>query len=205
VTGVVADGDRRSFDAVVAAAGPWNRRLARLVDVDLPVRQTLGPVLILDPTEDVQYDTYSVKHFDSGVYFRQQPDGTVFAGHYPGGYHEAGRDIDPDDAPDRVPSDRRACIRDVVADFFPWTADAAVVDEWVGVRSLTPDGGAIAGWTDVEGFYVTGFNAAGVQLAPVLGHVVAEQLLRGDPTPYYDDVRLSRFDGHSDVFREWER
>jgi glycine/D-amino acid oxidase-like deaminating enzyme len=202
VTGLVADGEHRRFDAVVAAAGPWTRRVADWVGLDLPLRQTLGPVLVLDPPEPVSYDTYSVKHVDSGVYFRQQPDGTVFAGHYPGGYHEAGRELDPDDAPDRVPDDLRERIRGVVADVYPWAADAPVVDEWVGVRSLTPDAGALAGWTAVEGFYVTGFNAAGVQLAPVVGHVVAEQLIRGDPTPYYDDVRLSRFDGHTDVFRD---
>jgi glycine/D-amino acid oxidase-like deaminating enzyme len=205
VTGVVADGERRSFDAVVAAAGPWTRHLARQVGLDLPIRQTLGPVLVIEPSEPTPYDTYSVEHVDSGVYLRQQPDGTVFAGHYPGGYHEAGREIDPDEAPERVPDDLRTRIREVVAAVYPWAADARVVDEWVGVRSLTPDAGAIAGWTSVEDFYVTGFNAAGVQLAPVIGHVVAEQLLRGNPTRYYDDVRLSRFEGHTDVFRDWER
>ncbi|EFW91019.1 glycine cleavage system T protein [Haladaptatus paucihalophilus DX253] len=204
VTGLVADGEHREFDAVVAAAGPWNTRIAGLVGLDLPIRHTLGPILIFDPPAGVPYDTFSVKHAESGVYFRQQPDGTVFAGHYPGGYDEAGRDIDPDDAPTAVPADLREKIRRVVETYFPWTEGARVADEWVGVRSLTPDAGAIAGWTEVDGFYVTGFNAAGIQLAPVIGHVVAEQLLRGNPTDYYDAVRLSRFDGFSDVFRERE-
>lgn len=204
VTGVVVDDDHREFDAVVAAAGPWNTAVAGMVGLDLPIRQTLGPILVFDPPEPVPYDTVSVKHYDSGVYFRQQPDSTVFVGHYPGGYDEAGRDIDPDEAPTAVSADLRTKMRRVVETYFPWTDGAAVADEWVGVRSLTPDAGAIAGWTDVEGFYATGFNAAGVQLAPVIGHVVAAQLLRGKPTRYYDAVRLSRFDGHTDVFRDWE-
>ncbi|MGA9400989.1 NAD(P)/FAD-dependent oxidoreductase [Haladaptatus sp.] len=202
VMGLVADGDYREFDAVVAAAGPWNTHVAGLVDLELPIRHTLGPILVFDPPAGVPYDTFSVKHAESGVYFRQQPDGTVFAGHYPGGYDEAGRDIDPADAPTAVPADLREKIRCVVETYFPWTEGARVADEWVGVRSLTPDGGVIAGWTEVDDFYVTGFNAAGIQLAPVIGHVVAEQLLRGNPTEYYDAVRLSRFDGFTDVFRE---
>ncbi len=204
VTGVVADGDHRSFDAVVAAAGPWNRQIADFVGIDVPIRQTLGPILVFEPETLVPYDTFSVKHVESGVYFRQQPDGTVFAGHYPGGYEDAGRELDPDDVPTTVPSDIREKIRRVVETYFPWVEGAPVVDEWVGVRSLTPDAGAIAGWTSVEGFYATGFNAAGIQLAPVIGHVVAEQLLRGNPTEYYDAVRLSRFAGHGDVFRSWD-
>ena len=204
VTGVVADGEERRFDAVVAAAGPWNRQVAEFVGLDVPIRHTLGPILVFEPADAVPYDTFSVKHVESGVYFRQQPDGTVFAGHYPGGYDDAGRVLDPDDVPTTVPSDLREKIRGVVETYFPWVEGARVVDEWVGVRSLTPDAGAIAGRTSVEGFYVSGFNAAGIQLAPVIGHVVAAQLLRGTPTEYYDAVRLSRFAGHTDAFRNWD-
>ncbi|KAB1190567.1 FAD-dependent oxidoreductase [Haloferax sp. MBLA0076] len=205
VTGIVVDGDLRPFDAVVAAAGPWNTHLAESVGLALPIRHTLGPILVFEPDEPVPYDTFSVKHVESGVYFRQQPDGTVFAGHYPGGYDDAGRAIDPDDVSQTVPTDLRTKIRDVVEAYFPWVEGAPVADEWVGVRSLTPDAGAIAGWTSVDGFYATGFNAAGIQLAPVIGYVVAEQLVRGNPTEYYDAVRLSRFDGYTDVFRTWEK
>lgn len=200
VTGVVVNGTHQTFDAVVAAAGPWNRQVAQYVGLELPVRQTLAPVLILEPPEPIQYDTYSIKHLESGIYFRQQPDGTVFVGHYPGGYDDAGGQINPDEAPTQVSTDRREQMQRIVETYFPWTENAHIADEWVGVRSLTPDAGAIAGWTEVDGFYVTGFNAAGIQLAPVIGHVVAEQLLHNNPTTYYNAVRLSRFEGHGEVF-----
>jgi glycine/D-amino acid oxidase-like deaminating enzyme len=42
---------------------------------------------------------------------------------------------------------------------------------------------------------VAALHAAGVQLAPAVGDVIAGQLLAGEPTPLYDAVTPARFGG----------
>jgi sarcosine oxidase subunit beta len=84
--------------------------------------------------------------------------------------------------------------------FLPSLSDAPVVDEWVGVRSLTPDGNPIAGWTAVDGLSVIAFNTSGIQLSPGVGDVVATQLVDREPTNYYDSLSISRFEGYQDTY-----
>jgi glycine/D-amino acid oxidase-like deaminating enzyme len=42
---------------------------------------------------------------------------------------------------------------------------------------------------------VAALHAAGVQLAPAIGDVIARQLLAGEPTPLHDAITPARFDG----------
>jgi glycine/D-amino acid oxidase-like deaminating enzyme len=98
-----------------------------------------------------------------------------------------------------VPSEIRDAAIEFVEDLIPGMMDAAVVDQWVGVRSVTPDGNPVVGWTDLEGFSVAAFHTSGIQLAPAVGDVLARQLVDGDPTEYYDALSITRFDGYSDV------
>jgi len=196
-TGPVVDGEHVPADATVCTAGPWTPRLLDGVGVDLPVRHSLGPVLVLDPERETRNSVPSFKHRETGYYVRQNVDGTVFVGHYPGAYDEMDGRHDPD-AHDRVPDDLRAGARETLSRLFPRVADAPVRDEWVGVRSLTPDRDPIVGWTEVEDLSVAVFNASGVQLAPVAGRVIARQLVSGERTDYYPHVSVSRFEGYGD-------
>ncbi|WP_435348504.1 NAD(P)/FAD-dependent oxidoreductase [Haloarchaeobius sp. HRN-SO-5] len=169
VTGVRTGDDRIDADAVVAAAGPWNRRLLATAGVDLPVRNTRGPILVLDGDG---HGLPALYHEESDVYTRQNRDGSLFVGHFPGQYDDAAV-LDPDAIPDAVPPARRESCLDAVERLCPGTRERHVSDEWVGVRTVTPDGDPIVGPTDVDGLSVLAFNANGIQYAPAAGHVVA--------------------------------
>lgn len=195
VTGVVFDGSHVSADAVVCAAGPWNRTVARWAGVRLPVTHSEAPILAIDHGRD--YTLPIVHHAESGVYLRGHRDGTILIGHYPP--DRASETMEPDRVRDRVPDDTRDEMWRVVESVLPGLADADVRDEWVGVRSHTPDGNPVIGWTGVEGCSVVAFNSSGIQLAPAAGFITAEQLLAGRPTEYYDAVTISRFDGRADA------
>lgn len=192
-TGVVVDGEEIDADAVVCAAGPWNPRLLRTAGVDLPIRHSVAPALVLETESPVDRWTPSVKHEESGYYFRQNADGTLFVGHNPGDYAEAGRDLDPDEI-ESPPATMDDEVADVLADVAPGLGETAVVDSDVGVRCLTPDGRPVAGRTSVEGLHVVAFNASGIHHAPVAGDVVARQLGGGDPAEYDDAVSPARFE-----------
>lgn len=198
ITGLTVDGERIGAESVVVAAGPWTPDVAEKAGVDLPVRHSLAPVLVADAGE-TSGTLPSLKHHESNYNFRgNAADGTVWIGNHADGY-EGGERIDPDAVPSSVADETRQGARDDLERFLPSLADAPVVDEWVGVRSLTPDGNPIAGWTAVDGLSVIAFNTSGIQLSPGIGNVVATQLVDSEPTSYYDALSVTRFEGYQDA------
>jgi sarcosine oxidase subunit beta len=183
------------LDHLVLAAGPWNAELADTVGLDLPLRFSLAPGLVLEDPSESSYP--SLNHHESGVYLRQHHNDRVFVGHYQGDYAEAPKQAPdvPDEVPGRIVDEVIETLRTLV----PYLYDSGIEEQWVGLRGLTPDSNPIVGWTDVEGMSVVAYNATGIQHAPAAGRILARQLLDGDPTEYYEDVSISRFDGHTDV------
>jgi sarcosine oxidase subunit beta len=169
VTGVEVDGERVPASVVVNAAGPWAPAVDAMAGVSLPLRHNAGPILVLDHESDAPLPFVE---FENGQYLRGEGRRQVFAGRYGAGYDEAER-IDLD-AARAVDEGFRLALGDLFERFFPDLVDAGVANEWVGVRTLTPDGRPFVGGTDVEGYYVaTGMNGLGVTLAPVVGEHLA--------------------------------
>jgi glycine/D-amino acid oxidase-like deaminating enzyme len=185
-------------EAIVAAAGPWNPRVAAMAGVDLPAHHSLAPAVVLERDGAGGTAVPIVTHVESGAYARDHGDGRVLVAHYPTD-RDPETQFDPGEVGDAVPEDVRGEMEAFLADLLPSLADAREVAEWVGVRSHTPDGHPIAGWTGVEGFSIAAFHSSGIQLAPAVGRVVAEQLVRGEPTELYESLSISRFDGREDA------
>jgi sarcosine oxidase subunit beta len=177
---------------VVSTAGPWNLSVARSVGLELPIRHTLAPILKLEPTRPLPHVVPNIKHTDTGYYFLGRDDGSILVGHSPGTYAEAGTEYDPEDVRDEVPEELVSGAIDEMRTLFPSLLDAEVVEEWVGVRSLTPDGRPLVGPTTVEGFSIVAFNSEGIQLAPAAARVIAAQITGAEPPDYAASVSPSR-------------
>jgi glycine/D-amino acid oxidase-like deaminating enzyme len=198
VTAVETPAGTDPVDRVVAAAGPWTRAVGRLVGLDLPLRHTLAPIRRLEPTGSVQ-TLPNLKHRGTGVYFTGRANGSVLVGHSPGGYHDAGTEYNPDAVPAAVPDDVASTMEAVTGTLLPSLTDAPVTEEWVGVRSLTPDGLPVVGPTAVEGFSVVAFNSEGVQLAPAAGQCIAARVVGENLPDYATAVAPSRFAADGNV------
>jgi sarcosine oxidase subunit beta len=198
LTGLTVDGELIDVDTVACAAGPWNPHLLERAGLDLPVHHTLAPILKVRPPTTPVHRLPIVTHLESGVYVRGHEDGTVLVGHIPPEPDPDHR-YDPDDVSETVSADIRQEMWRVLEELLPTLAEGDVVDEWVGVRSHTPDGNPIAGWMPVEGLSVAAFDSSGIQLSPAVGRVVATQLAEGEPTEFYDAVTIARFDGFDDA------
>jgi glycine/D-amino acid oxidase-like deaminating enzyme len=192
VTGVRTD-ERLPADHVVSAVGPWNPAVARLAGVEPPIKHTLAPILKLQPEGFRPHVLPNVKHVESGYYAVGRRDGSVLVGHTPGSYDAAGTEYDPDAVSDEVPPDIVDGALDAIGELFPSLADAPVVEEWVGIRSLTPDGRPIVGPTAVDGFSIAAFNSEGIQLAPAAGRALAASIAGNDRPEYADAIHPSRF------------
>lgn len=198
VTELVVDGDPIDAEEVICAAGPWNPEIARSVGVELPLKHTLAPVLKLEPATNNRYALPWINHHESGFSIRRNIDGTILMTHEPAGGHDAATEYDPSDVGETVPDDIRERGLETLERLLPATETAEVVDEWVGIRSSTPDGDPIVGWTSLEGFSIAAFSTSGIQLAPATGKVIASQLIDDDPTSYYDGLSVTRFEGYND-------
>jgi sarcosine oxidase subunit beta len=177
VTDVEVDGERVPASGVVNAAGPWAPAVDAMAGVDLPLRHNAGPILVLDHERE---EPLPFVEFENGQYLRGEGRRQVFAGRYGAGYDEAERmDLD---AARAVDEGVRLALGDLFERFLPDLVDAGVVNEWVGVRTLTPDGRPFVGETGVEGYHVaTGMNGLGVTLAPIVGEHLASVV--ADRTP----------------------
>lgn len=201
VTGLETDSETVEVDEVICAAGPWNPTIARMAGLEIPVKHTLAPIMKLQPSETLPHLIPHTKHYETRIYFRGCHDGTVFVGHNPNEitpFEEAAQ-YDPGSIDETVPESVRDQASDMIERLYPFLLDADIVDEWVGIRSKTPDGLPIVGWTSVEGFSIAAFNSSGINLAPAVGQTIARQLVEGDPTEYHDALSITRFDGFSEA------
>ena len=172
---VTASGDALECDAMVNAAGPWARRVAHMLGIELPVyarRRSIFNVsspaklercpLLIDPT---------------GVYFR--PEGTTYiCGTSPSADHDA------DDLPlDEVD---HALFDDVIwptlAHRVPQFEALRVEHAWSGYYEYNVfDQNAIIGYhPDIDNcVFANGFSGHGLQQGPATGRGVAELILQG--------------------------
>jgi sarcosine oxidase subunit beta len=179
VTGVETENGFQPADAVVNAAGPWAPTVNETVGVSFPLRHNLGPVVVLRTDHSLALPFIQ---FGDGLYFRGEGRTQAFAGSYGAGYEDAAP-LDPADARSvdhEFYLDIDARIREAV----PRLSGAELGNEWVGVRTLTPDGVPIVGETDVPGFFVAaGMNGLGITLAPAIGEFLATEIRGGNVDP----------------------
>lgn len=180
VTAVEADSGTVPVDAVVNAAGPWARRVNEFVGVETPLRHTVGPILVVEGDDhDVPFSV-----FESKRYVRPAGDSGAYVGKYLTDYAD-GEVLDPDEPTDALDG-YRAEAESFLQSAAPRLADADVVDEWVGLRTVTPDGRPVVGESEVPRFYfAVGMSGVGVTLAPAVADVLAAGIrgerLDGDP------------------------
>lgn len=127
---------------------------------------------------------------------RQNPDGTAFLGRLPHGYADA-RMWDPSGI-DGIPSDLREDAKAFAVSIAPYLEEAAIVNEELGIRSLTPDGAPIIGRTGVENLSIAVFSANRIQLSPAAGKLFARYLRYGESLSAYDAISSGRFSKSSD-------
>lgn len=177
VTAVETSAGRIDTEVVVNAAGPWAPRINDMVGIRLPLRHTRGPILVLDAGEPIDLP-YTL--FESGDYYRGEGTTKALAGRLQKDYDRA-ETLDPDD-PVRVDESFYCEVADRTASRIPRLDGAAVVNDWIGLRTVTPDKRPLIGPTDIPGFLVAcGMSGLGVTLAPTVAGRVTAHLSEGTP------------------------
>lgn len=188
VAGVGTGDGRLDADVVVNAAGPWASEINDMVGVATPLRHTFGPILVVEgASHDLPFTL-----FESKRYLRPEGAGRAYVGKYLTDYAD-GEEFDPDDPP-VVDASFRSEVDELVATSVPALEDATVVDEWGGLRTVTPDGRPMVGESPVGGFYLAvGMNGVGVTLAPAVADLLVTDLVDERPMAL-DRLAPSRFE-----------
>jgi len=180
-TGIrLEDGGSVEGSGVVLAAGCWSRELAGLPR-HLPVRPVRGQMLRLAsgrlPTGPVLAD-------HAGRYLVPRPGGAL-----------AGSTMDEAGWVPEVTEVGRAFIRNSSRRLCPAAGDAAIVEEWAGLRPLSDDGVPIVGPDpELAGLsYATGYGRSGILLAPLVAEIVADLALGREPGIAWRAMSIDRF------------
>jgi glycine oxidase len=175
---LTANGEHRSFDAVILATGN-DDRLGE-VDPALAARVPVKGEMLAVAAKGVCLP-YCVR--GQSVYLSQKPDGRIVIG---ATSQVGARDVVVDNA--AIDELRRRAER-----FLPALAGLAEMERWAGIRPGTRDGQPIIGECRMPGvFLALGLYRNGVLFSPAAAEIIADAVLSGQQTPLAFSPR--RFD-----------
>lgn len=181
VCAVRTSAGRLQTRTVVLAAGPWTARLAATAGIDLPIRASRHPVVMLRRPASWRQDVPVFGDLVRGWYFKPESGGQIMVG----SIH------DIDDSTDvehfsRIPSEQeREEYADAIVHRFPIMKEGSHNGGWAALYDVTPDWQPILGELPVPGlFCAAGFSGHGFKIAPAIGTIVTELILSGRSTTY---------------------
>lgn len=178
-----------SAATVINAAGPWAYELNELAGITAPLRHTTGPILVLQTERDIPLP---LTFFEDEIYLRREADCQLLAGKFATDYEDAER-VDPDSAWS-IDESFYVRVAEIVERYLPSTDDYRVQNDWLGIRTVTPDGYPIVGKTSVEGYYLAvGMSGHGITLAPMVGEAVAKLVESGETPDEIVPLANTRF------------
>lgn len=166
------------FDEVIIAAGRQSPELADKVGIDIPLVETSGDILHLDPLPFLVGPLV----YSPDLHIAQRSDGRiVLAKHFTGalGANE-----------DRLDQDQ--LLRTAI-DMFPSMQQARIEKVTSGRRILPSDGLPIIGQSDQFPAVRSVTTNAGITLGPILAQLVATEVIDGVDTEILDRYRSTRF------------
>ena len=190
VSVTLAGGEVHAADRVVLATGRWSERLAAGAGIDLPmltdVERGAPTVGLLGYVRAPRIDLRCVVHSPT-LNLRPAADGHTVVQAL-----DLNADVDPADPP--APDGPLArTIAERLSALLPEPAPAPEIDLRVGLRSLPADGHTIAGFGSPRVYCLV--THSGVTLGPLLGRLVATELVTDRSQDLLDPFRPTRFAG----------
>ena len=189
-------GGEHLCDYVVNAAGAWGDRVARLLDTELPLLPQRHQATAVHLPRALGYLMPSVMDYtprsgEEGLYFRHERTGQLVAGLHS---EEAVEGIaDPDGYARSVDTSFLESVAAKLAARLPGLADSTLAHGWAGLYPVSPDGLPQVGPARGRDTVISagGAGGAGIQQAPVLGELVADWIVHGEPRAISDGLRLA--------------
>ena len=182
VVGVNTTGGEIVCRAVVIATGPWSGPMGEWTGLDIPVTPLKGQIVRLEGlSPPLRY------HIAGPGAVVQKADGKLWVA---ATEEEVGFDL-------TTTSEARQSLLERAARVFPAVTQSRVLEQTACLRPRTPDAlpvlGAVPNRDNV--YLATGGGKKGILLAPAMGRVVADLVVRGETLLPIDDFAPGRFVG----------
>ncbi|MGW3101438.1 NAD(P)/FAD-dependent oxidoreductase [Streptomyces sp. NPDC001100] len=182
-TVALSDGSVLDVDAVVNAAGPGASRIAGLVARDLPMRREPGVVTRIACNPVPIHRALHAPHIE----IRPDGDGSMVL-------HSRETDALIDTG-EEDPAELARLLHASARQVVPRLADSRVTGTRVAFRPIPADGfPSVGAVPSVPGYYEA-VSHSGITLGPVLGRLLAAEILGGESDELLADFRPERFSG----------
>lgn len=191
VVGVETNEGRYTCGKLVLAAGPWAARLAKMIRLDLPVQPCRTQVALYRKPPNYARRVAVYGDFALGIYFKPTHGDMIHAGSIAG--EEIKDVVNPDDYNEAADNDYLSRIRQALSRRYPGMHRCYGRGGFGALYAITPDWHPILDkLPGVEGAYAAaGFSGHGFKMAPIVGQLMAELVVDGEPRTM--DARALRF------------
>jgi len=203
LTGVLTNGNRLNgvetnrgtikADRLILATGAAPNAARDFAGIELPQRTTPGVIVITVPTE---------RRFNRiiaapGVHMHQRDDGRIVLGEQSGAPQNEAHAMRLQDRPTAFPSPEFAQqhasrILSAAEPFSPGISTIPVENVYIGWRPLPLDGHPVLGASPARPDVYLAVTHSGVTLAPIIGQLAANELVRNEPIDQLDAYRPGR-------------
>ena len=180
-------------DAFVLATGADPDATRQLAGLDIPQRSTPGVIVVTKPMPRLTNRIIVAP----GVHIHQRDDGRIVLGEQDGApnteAHAERLRGRPTRFPDPTLAQQHAMrIMGVAEQFVPGMLSAEVEDVVIGWRPLPLDGHPVLGFSPEQASAYLAIMHSGVSLAPIVGELVAAEILSGVTAPDLEAYRPDR-------------
>ena len=182
---------------VVDAAGAWTRWHGEDLGLRIPAMPVRHQYFITAPVPGVSSTQPVVRFPDLNAYMRQENGGLLVGGFETNPLSVNLRSLSPTFEIKDTPGDIAVLqhFRARLQEYVPILGEAFWVAERRGLPTMTPDGDFLLGDVPgIPGFYLaTGCCVTGISAAPILGKLLAELIVDGQPSLDISPLHISRF------------
>lgn len=170
---------------VINATGAWSPILAKKIGIELPNKPYRHEILTTEPLKAFLNPMVTI--LGESLYFSQSMRGEIVGGM--GDEHEPSS-FDQSSSLAFMRRFARAATQ-----LLPALSNVQVVRQWAGLYDISPDGNPLLG--EPEGAsnmtLLCGFTGRGFMMAPIVGKLCAERLVKGKKVDYFDKNTPDRF------------
>ncbi|MCK9226006.1 MAG: FAD-binding oxidoreductase [Candidatus Muirbacterium halophilum] len=173
-------------DTVINASGGYAHLIAKMLNIDIPVKPYRHEILVTEPVNRI-IDPMIISFYHS-IYFRQELNGGILMGQG-----------DPNEPSSFNVEGSFPFVQEVtskVLKLMPCLKNVAMVRQWAGLYSVTPDAQPILGPVgDFEKFIqVVGFSGHGFMLAPRVAQHLSNYIINGNTSYEMKELSIKRFE-----------
>jgi sarcosine oxidase, subunit beta len=189
IESVVTNHGEISTEVVINVAGPWGARIAAMAGVQIPLKASRHPVVVLQRPSTWRARTPVWIDLVTGGYFKPERSTSIVVGSIQDTEDEA----DMEDY-STIPSFQETeTYSAAILKRFPVMEGGLAQGGWAGLYDVTPDWQPVIDRIpEIEGFYcAVGFSGHGFKIGPAVGNVMADLVIDGKCNRY--DINLFRY------------